>query len=80
MQFKLNFDDKISAALIGKIAQRASGGSLNKALQIMVIEWNAQEEARNRSENDPIAVETRPDTQYLDGQIEAALASIDAEF
>lgn len=80
MQFKLNFDDQISAMLIKKITHRASGGSLNKALQIMVIEWSALEDARNRPENGPIMTETRPDTQDLDGQIEAAFAKIDAEF
>lgn len=80
MQFKPNFDDKISAALIAKIKRRANGGSLHKALQIMVIEWSALEDAGNRPKNVPIATGNQPETQDLDAQIEAALASIDGEF
>ncbi len=79
MQFKLNFDDDISAALIKKIATRAIGGSLNKALQIMVIEWSALEDARNGPKNDLIMTEIGPDDQDLDDQIEAAFASIGDE-
>ena len=51
MRFRLNFDDNVSAALIEKIKRRAAGGSLNKALQIMVIEWSAQEDVRKWSES-----------------------------
>lgn len=80
MQFKLNFDDKISAELIAKIKRRANGGSLHKALQIMIIEWNALERVVNQPKNDPIGVEIQPDEQDLNDQIEAAFASIGDEF
>lgn len=80
MQFRLNFDDKISAELIAKIHRRANSGSLHKALQIMVIEWNALEDARNQLDIDPIMDGNGSDSQDLDGKIEAAFASIDDAF
>lgn len=76
MKFRLNFDDQISAALIAKIARRADGGSLNKSLQIMIIEWSALEDARKAPGNDLITAENPPSDQV----IEAALASIDNEW
>lgn len=58
MEFRLSFDDKISAILLSKIKQRANGASLNKALKTMIIEWNAIEEAgkwSNSSRNNVIS-------------------------
>jgi hypothetical protein len=49
VQFRVSFDDQVFAAFIEKIATRANGGSLNKALQAMVIEWNALEDDRKLS-------------------------------
>ena len=76
MLFKLNFDPEISAALIAKIERRANGGSLHKALQIMVIEWSALEDARNRPENGLVMTQIRPDDQDLDAEIDAAFDKI----
>jgi hypothetical protein len=50
MQFRLTFDDKIFEAFIKKVRGRANGGSLNKALKTMIIEWSAIEDARNTPE------------------------------
>lgn len=80
MHFRLNFDDQISAALIAKIKRRASDGSPNKALQIMIIEWSTLEDVRNRPENDQIMTGNVATTQDLDDQIEAAFAKIDDEW
>lgn len=80
MEFRLKIDEKIQAALIEKITRRANGGSVNKALQIMIIEWNALEDAANPPKTSQIQAKTRPNGQCLDTEIDAALVSIDEEF
>ncbi len=56
MKYRLNFDDQIFASLIGKVGARANGGSLNKALQTMVIEWNALEDDKKPSSSRQVPV------------------------
>lgn len=80
MKCILNFDDKICAWLIEKIVARAGGGSLNKALQIMVIEWSTLEDARNRPETDQKPTRIQEDDQSSDDKLSAALTSIDNEW
>lgn len=79
MKFILNFDDKISAGLIAKTFIRAGGGSLNKALQTMIIEWSALEDARNRPEIAQITTKVQDNDQDFDSQIDAAFNAIGSE-
>jgi hypothetical protein len=76
MKYILNFDDEINAGLIAKTVIRAGGGSLNKALQTMIIEWNALEDAGNRLETDRKPTKVQEDSQSEDQLIDAAWDAI----
>jgi hypothetical protein len=80
MIYRLNFDDDICRDLIEKISRRANGGNPNKALQTMVLEWNAIENDRNMIETCQIPIKNVSKQPDSDEQLETALASIDADF
>lgn len=80
MEFRLNFDVLIFEALTKKIAKRANGGSLNKALKTMIIEWSAIEDAGNTSkiwQESTINRQKQPDPET---DLSAALDDIEAAF
>lgn len=83
MQFRLSFDDRICSALIEKIKARSNGGSLNKTLQTMVIEWYARDNDGNLSKTcqKPVkSVSKQGDQGDLENQLSAAFEAINDEF
>jgi hypothetical protein len=76
MLYRLTFDDEIFATLNAKIASRAKGGSLNKALQALVIEWSAIEDDKKLTNPCQVPVKTLT-IQDNEDQLDDALAELD---
>jgi hypothetical protein len=77
VQFRVSFDDQVFAAFIEKIAARANGGSLNKAFQAMVIEWNALEDDRKLSNSCQIPVNSQSIREADENQLNDEQAELD---